>query len=104
MVIAETVQIDGGVVALLLAILAAILAGYLVLLIYGARVVRRGVRADATPGQTAGVAVVAALDLLLLVAALSNGRGSIGLGAMLLAAPALVHGYLWLTNRPPSDP
>jgi hypothetical protein len=102
MVLAESVQIDGGEVALILGILAMILASYLVLLLYGARVVRRAVQADASPGQMAGVVVVAVLDLILVVTALSNGRASGGSPSLFLMAPAVVHGFVWLMNRPSS--
>lgn len=85
---------DSGAVAVFLIIVGALFAAWLALIIVGARIVRRTVVGEAKGDLDIGIIVVALLDGALLLVSLTFGRGGI-----LLAVPALVHGFVWLVNR-----
>ena len=98
MVLAETVQIDGGVVALFLLVVGVLFAAWLTLLIAGARVVRRAAEADRGAGLPGPASVVAAIDLVLVVLAVTS-RPSSGTWTLVLVLPAVVHAGIWWTAR-----
>jgi hypothetical protein len=104
-VLAEAIQIDGGVIALFLLVLVVIACAYLAYAIVGYRLAARAAQAEAGSGAWAVLFGLAAFDVLLVVWALGvMVRDASNFTAlMLLVAPA-AHGAGYLRGRTRARP
>lgn len=103
--LAEAIQIDGGVVALFLLVLVVLACGYLAYLIAGFRVAARVARPGSSPAARAVLVGFLTIDVLLAAWALAVlVRDPSNLATLFLLAAPAVHGAGYLRGAARGGP
>jgi hypothetical protein len=95
MVLAETVQIDGGVVLAFLIVFGLVIVSYLLLLWYGARAAYRGGRPTASREARLRLVPLASIDAGFFAMFIKQGMAVV----VPMTAPAVIHGIAWFFGR-----